>query len=178
MCVYKDSTSLEKYLRKVIDIADDDLDMPILVNCSGYGGYWQVCEDKLFHELQFDQLLNMINQSAIGFTLILQFFSRKVFFHKQNSLILNIQKRPINPSDRRPLAMKIFRWILRPDLFSDILERVNVTHFGIQKYLFEITSKMRLSYPMISYLNLIVDHRSDKIYKIENLEQELSNCLY
>ena len=74
--------------------------------------------------------------------------------------------------------MKIFRWILRPDLFSDILERVNVTHFGIQKYLFEITSKMRLSYPMISFLNLIVDHRSDKIYKIENLEQELSNCLY
>lgn len=57
LSVWTDSTSLEKHFRKVINIADDHLQMPIIVNASGFGGYWQVCEDKLYHELQFDQLI-------------------------------------------------------------------------------------------------------------------------
>ena len=47
-----DSTSLEKYLRTVIDL--EKMDLPAIINCSGYGSYFQVCEDKLYHELQFD----------------------------------------------------------------------------------------------------------------------------
>ena len=77
------------------------------------------------------------------------------------------------PSDRRPLAMKVLRWVLRPDLFSDILERVNVLHFGQQQYLLELTRKMRLSYPMLSYFNVLVDHRNDKVYELSKLENEL-----
>lgn len=142
------------------------MEIPVIVNCSGYGGYWQVAEDKLYHELQFDQLIYFHSQTILGFSLILQFFSRLVFHKKTNCLILNVQKRPILPSDRRPLAMKILRWFLRPDLFSDILERVNVMHFGQQKYLLEITRKMRLSYPMLSFYNILVDHRKDKVYSI------------
>ena len=87
--------------------------------------------------------------------------------------MLNIQKRPILPSDRRPLAMKILRWILRPDLFSDYLERVNVLHFAQQQWLKELTRKMKLSYPMISFFNIDVDHRKDKVYEMERLEHEL-----
>ena len=55
--------------------------------------------------------------------------------------------------------MKIFRWVLRPDLFADILERVNLPHHSQQAFLQELTDKMRLSYPMMSYFNLLVDHR-------------------
>jgi hypothetical protein len=106
----------------------ENMEIPIVINTSAFGGYWQVCEDKLYHELQFDQLINFQNQTILGYGMILQFVSRLVFHHKKNSLMLNIQKRPISPSDRRPLAMKILRWILRPDLFSDYLERVNVLH--------------------------------------------------
>lgn len=51
---HMDSTSIEKYLRSFIDL--ENMNMPIIINTSGYGGYWQVMEDKLFHELQFDQL--------------------------------------------------------------------------------------------------------------------------
>ena len=80
--------------------------------------------------------------------------------------MLNIQKRPILPSDRRPLAMKILRWVLRPDLFSDYLERVNVLHFAQSAWLKELATKMRLSYPMLSYFSIDVDHRTDKVYEI------------
>lgn len=106
------------------------------------------------------------------------FFARKVYFHKQNSLILNIQKKPIHPADRRPLALKILRWVLRPDLFPDVLERVNVPHYAHHCSLAELTRKMRLSYPMISYFNAYVDHRTDKIYEMSRLERDLSGCYY
>ena len=55
LCVGKDSTSIEKYIRETFDV--ENMILPVIANCSGYGGYWQVCEDKLFHELQFDQLV-------------------------------------------------------------------------------------------------------------------------
>ena len=162
----------------MINIADDNLKMPIIINASGYGGYWQVCEDKLYHELQFDQLIYYQNQVALGFGLILVFFARKVFYHQKNALILNIQKRPIHPSDRRPLPLKILRWLLRPDLFPDVLERVNVPHFAHHNCLAELTRKMRLSYPMISYFNVYVDHRTDKTYEVSKLESDLKSCMY
>jgi hypothetical protein len=52
MCIYKDSTQIEYLLRETIDV--ENMEIPIIANCSGYGGYWQVTEDKLYHELQFD----------------------------------------------------------------------------------------------------------------------------
>lgn len=169
---------MEKHFRKVINIADDDLQMPIIINTSGYGGYWQLCEDKLYHELQFDQFIYYQNQVNIGFGLILLFFARKVFHHKENALILNIQKKPIHPAARRPLALKILRWVLRPDLFPEVLERVNIPHFAHHYWLQELTRKMRISYPMISYHNVHVDHRIDKVYERNELEADLKNCLY
>ena len=38
LCTGKDSTSIEHYVRKTIDV--DKMDIPIIVNTSGYGGYW------------------------------------------------------------------------------------------------------------------------------------------
>jgi len=74
--------------------------------------------------------------------------------------------------------MKVLRWVLRPDLFSEVLERVNVLHFAQQKFLIELTKRLRLSYPMLSYFTVLVDHRQDKIYPIDKLETELSTCFY
>lgn len=74
--------------------------------------------------------------------------------------------------------MKILRWNLRPDLFSEVLERVNVVHFGTYQYVMEITRRMRLSYPMLSYFNILVDHRHDKVYELGRLEDELKMCRY
>lgn len=176
MSKHMDSTSIEKYLRQYIQV--EGMLVPVIINCSGYGGYWQVCEDKLFHELQFDQLAYFQAQTMLGYSIILQFFCRLVYDQRSNFLILNIQKRPIRPSDRRPLALKVLRIALRPDLFSDIMERVNVLHFGAQAWLEAVTEKLRLSYPMISYMRLLVDHRKDKIYSIDQLESELKTCFY
>jgi hypothetical protein len=108
----------------------------------------------------------------------LNFFARKVFQHKANSLVLNIQKRPILPGDRRPLGMKVIRWVLRPDLFPNVLERVNLPHFCHRAYLKELTAKIRLSYPMVAYSNISVDHREDKVYREERLEQKLKRIYY
>ena len=74
--------------------------------------------------------------------------------------------------------MKVLRWMLRPDLFSDVLERVNVMHFGTDAWLNTITEKLRLSYPMMSWVSLKVDHRKDKVYTIEELESELKSFKY
>jgi hypothetical protein len=52
LSISTDSTSIEHYIRKTIDV--ENMSIPIIVNTSGFGGYWQVCEDKLYHELQFD----------------------------------------------------------------------------------------------------------------------------
>lgn len=49
MCIYKDSTTIEHSIRETIDV--ENMKIPIIVNCSGYGGYWQITEDKLYHEL-------------------------------------------------------------------------------------------------------------------------------
>ena len=49
MCIYKDSTQIEHMIRATIDV--ESMSIPIIANCSGYGGYWQVAEDKLYHEL-------------------------------------------------------------------------------------------------------------------------------
>jgi hypothetical protein len=110
--------------------------------------------------------------------MVLNFFARLMFQTRHRCLVLNIQKKPILPRDRRPLALRIFRVVIRPDIFSDYLERVNILHFGTQAWLQAVTDKMRLSYPMVSYTNLEVDNRRDKAYYIEDLEAELSNCTY
>jgi hypothetical protein len=49
--IWKDSTSLEHKIREVIDVKKD---IPIMINCMSFINEWQVCEDKLFHEVQFD----------------------------------------------------------------------------------------------------------------------------
>ena len=74
--------------------------------------------------------------------------------------------------------MKLLRWILRPDLFSDVLERVNVLHFGTHVWVEDLSHKLRLSYPMISFINLYVDHRIDKVYELSRLETDLKLTEY
>lgn len=49
--IWRDSTSIELKIREAIDIKSH---MPIFVNCMSFLNEWQVCEDKLFHEVQFD----------------------------------------------------------------------------------------------------------------------------
>ena len=67
---------------------------------------------------------------------------------------------------------------MRPDLFSDVLERVNVLHFATDSWLSTLTAKLRLSYPMISYVQLGMDHRIDKAYEVSQLEADLKDCYY
>jgi len=38
LSVWKDSTSIELYLRETINL--EKMDIPIFVNCTGYGGHW------------------------------------------------------------------------------------------------------------------------------------------
>ena len=82
------------------------------------------------------------------------------------------------PSDRRPFVLKFLRWMLRPDLFPEVLERVNISHCAQKAALLEMTKKLRLSYPMLSYFNLSIDHRDNKSYSLNKLESELKLCYY
>ena len=41
-----------------------------------------------------------------------------------------------------------------------------------------MVKKMRLSYPMMSWCHLWVDHRKDKVYELAKLESELKKIYY
>jgi hypothetical protein len=59
--IWKDSTSLEARVREIFSLPSTEevkhnfKDVKILVNAGSFAtGAWQVCEDKLFHEVHFD----------------------------------------------------------------------------------------------------------------------------
>ena len=83
--IWKDSTSLELKVREIFqgENAGSFKDVSVLVNASSFAnGAWQVCEDKLFHEVHFDQTYAYLGNALLGFTLILNFLTRILVYNK------------------------------------------------------------------------------------------------
>ena len=58
-------------------------DVRLFVNCGSFAtGAWQVCEDKLFHEVHYDQVFAYLGASLIGYTLLLNFLARLIVYSK------------------------------------------------------------------------------------------------
>mmetsp|Transcript_29885 Transcript_29885/g.22147 ORF Transcript_29885/g.22147 Transcript_29885/m.22147 type:complete len:171 (-) Transcript_29885:264-776(-) len=72
--VYKDSTSIEYAIRDALQF--EQRDFRVFVNCISFLSAWEVCEDKLFHELQFDQIFQYTNNCVTGFAVIFNMFCR------------------------------------------------------------------------------------------------------
>jgi hypothetical protein len=56
------------------------LNLQVLVNCSGFGQDMRIYNEKLFHEMQFDQVMLSLGKQVLGFTLLVNYFSR-VYAH-------------------------------------------------------------------------------------------------
>ncbi len=109
--IWRDSTSLEYKIREVIDL---DKQIPLLINCMSFLNEWQVCEDKLYHEVQFDQLYQYTGNTVIGFSVLLNFFTRLIVHKKQQSCLINITKKEVKPWDRTSYAMAFLRVLYYP----------------------------------------------------------------
>lgn len=109
--IWKDSTSLEYKIREVIDL---EKQVPILVNCMSFLNEWQVCEDKLFHEVQFDQIYQYTANTLIGYSVLLNFFTRMLVHKKHQSCLINITKKEVKPWDRTSYAMAMLRVMYYP----------------------------------------------------------------
>ena len=95
--VWRDSTSLEAKVREIFQLPSTEeskynfRDIKLFVNAGSFStGAWQVCEDKLFHELHFDQLYAYLGASLLGYTILLNFLARLIVYSKHECVVLNL----------------------------------------------------------------------------------------
>lgn len=111
-------------------------DVRALINAGSMAnGAWQVCEDKLLHEIHYDQVFAYLGCSLIGPTLLLNFMVRLVVYSKQPCLMLNLMRTPVHPRDRTPLPMRLLRRLYFPLYYHKLMQRLNVLHYGVNDFI-------------------------------------------
>eukprot|EP00347_Sterkiella_histriomuscorum_P010839 403374727 len=173
--IWRDSTALEHKIREVVDINSC---MPIFINCISFINEWQVCEDKLFHEVQFDQIYQYTGNTIIGFSIFFNFFTRMIVHHKQQSCVINLIKKEVKPFDRTSYAMAILRVLYFPLYYHKLLERMNLMHYGVNKYISEVSDNAALGYPMLRTFNLIIDSRESRTIEQSQIENMMQSIRY
>ena len=86
----------------------------VFVNCISFLSEWQVCEDKMFHEVQFDQIYQYAGNTLIGFSVLFNFFMRMVVYQKHYACLINVVKKEIKPFDRTSYPMAMLRVMYYP----------------------------------------------------------------
>ena len=123
--IWRDSTTIEHKVREIFSNSLEGSgfrEVAVLVNASSLSnGAWQVCEDKLFHEIQFDQIIAYLGNSLLGFSIILNFLSRLIVFNKQPCLVVNVLKKEVYPNDRTNLPMRVLRMLYFPKYYHKLL---------------------------------------------------------
>ena len=144
-----------------------DKNIRVFVNAISFlNAPWQICEDKLFHEVHFDQLFQYLNNALIGFTLFLNFYCRQLVHKKQYCCLLNLVKKEVYPWDRRGLPMRLFRMVYYPVYYHRLLERMNIMHYGLNQYIDKVSWGVQEAYPWIKCEEVRVDAREDKIMEV------------
>ena len=141
--IWRDSTSLEARVREIFQVPGtaeqgkvEFRDIRALINAGSMAnGAWQVCEDKLLHEIHYDQVFAYLGCSLIGPTLLLNFMVRLVVYSKQPCLVLNILRSPVHPRDRTPLPMRLLRRLYFPLYYHKLMQRLNVLHYGVNDFI-------------------------------------------
>ncbi|CDW86441.1 UNKNOWN [Stylonychia lemnae] len=173
--IWKDSTSLEHKIRETITLS---MEIPIFVNCISFLNEWQVCEDKLFHEIQFDQIYQYAGNTIIGFTIFFNFFSRLIVHKKQQSCLINLIKKEVKPFDRTSYAMALLRVLYFPFYYHTLMERMNLMHYGLNKYIDEVCENAAYGYPLLKNFSVIIDSREARSYELKRLENKLNLLRY
>lgn len=76
----------------------------------------------------------------IGFTVLFNYFSRIMVHKKQRCCMVQLMKKEVRPFDRTTYAMKVLRVIYYPAYYYKLMERMNLMHYGVNRYLNDISS--------------------------------------
>jgi NAD(P)-dependent dehydrogenase (short-subunit alcohol dehydrogenase family) len=179
--LWRDSTSLE---HKVREIFTTDLGattfkrISVFANCSGFNhGPWQACEDKLLHEVHFDQVYAYLGPSLLGLTILLNFLTRLVVYHKHPVAVLNLVQKELRPRDRISLAMRILRVAYFPLYHHQLMERLNVLHCGLNGYVRQTVGAIAEGYPLVRVREIEFDSRDARaigVIDVECMEKEVN----
>lgn len=58
---------------------------------------------------------------------------------KNQSCVINIIKKEVKPFDRTSYAMAILRFVYYPFYYHKLMERMNLMHYGLNKYIREVS---------------------------------------
>lgn len=87
-------------------------------------------------------------------------------------------KKEVRPWDRTAYAMKILRVLYFPLYYHKLLERMNLMHYGVNRYLSELTHSVNESYPMIRSYQFEIDSRKDRHLEPKELEGMLQGLRF
>ena len=148
--------------------------MRLFINCGSFAtGAWQVCEDKLFHEVLYDQVFAYLGASLLGYTILLNFLTRLIVYSKQECVVVNFLKKRVLPSDRTNLPMQVLRRVYYPLYYHKLMQRMNLLHYSSNSYSSELTKNASLSYPMLTSYEIELDSREDRVIEWQKLESKV-----
>ena len=85
-----------------------------------------------------------------------------IVYWKKPAVMINLVKKEVRPWDRSSYPMKILRMVYFPLYYHKLLERMNLMHYGVNRYLTEFTKSANESYPMLKAYQFEIDARDDK----------------
>jgi hypothetical protein len=178
--IWRDSTSLEEKVREVYNLDGNGSfkEVVAMVNAASLqAGPWQVCEDKMYHEVHFDQVFAYLGNSLLGYSMMLNFLLRLLVFTKEECMVINVLKKEVNPNDRTNLPMRFLRLLFYPMSYHTLLARMNLLHHSLNAYSREMNLKAKRAYPMLHIRELLIDSREDRIITTEELHKRLNILL-
>lgn len=70
------------------------------------------------------------------------------------------------PWERVSLPMKILRVLYYPVYYYQLMERMNLMQYSMNKFMDEFINNSSYAYPLLQTYNVLIDSREDKVYSI------------
>ena len=99
-------------------------------------------------------------------------------YKKQQVCIINLIKKEVKPHERSPLPIRMLRIVYYPMYYHKLMERMNLLHYGVNKFLKEVVNNAKDCYPLLKTFEYTIDSREDQNYDLSRLESKLSKIMY
>ena len=69
--------------------------------------------------------------------------------HKRQSCLINLIKKEVKPRERISTPMAVLRVLYFPLYYHKLMERMNLIHYGVNKYINEVSTNAAYGYPLL-----------------------------
>lgn len=66
--------------------------------------------------------------------------------------------------------MKVLRLMYYPLYYHKLMERMNLLHYGVNKFTQEVSFNSQEAYPLLKTFEIMIDSRDDLSYDLKRLE--------